>query len=201
MDFLADPLLEDARLTNQDYSQRLIQFRDARNCTFTKCSFTESTLRECGFINCTFVRCDLSLGHVNGSRFRDVRFEECKLLGVNWSEATWEKTTLVKAIAFDKCALNYGSFFGLKLHQLRLTDCTAHEVDFAEADLTSAVFTGTDLNGSRFHHTNLTQADFTGATQYSIAANVNTLKKTKFVLPEALSLLYSLDIILVDPNA
>jgi hypothetical protein len=44
----------------------------------------------------------------------------------------------------------------------------------------------------------LTQADFTGATNYAIAASLNTLKKTKFSLPEAMSLLYSLDIILTE---
>ncbi len=198
MDFLTDPLIEDAELKNQDYSQRLIQFRDARNTTFTRCNFNEATLRECSFINCAFVRCDLSLSHVSGSRFRDVRFESCKLLGINWTEATWEKATLLKAMNFHDCALNYASFFGLRLPRISLTDCVAHEADFAEADLTGAVFTGTDLTGSRFHHTNLTNADFTGATHYTIAANVNTLKKTRFRLPEALALLYSLDIVLTE---
>jgi fluoroquinolone resistance protein len=56
----------------------------------------------------------------------------------------------------------------------------------------------TDFSNSRFQHTNLTEADFTGATNYAIAASLNTLKKTKFSLPEAMSLLYSLDIILTE---
>ncbi len=200
MDFLADALTEDAKLSNQDFSKHLIQFKEARNCTFTKCSFAESTLRECSFISCTFVRCDFSLGHVNGSRFRGVRFDGCKLLGLDWAEATWEKVGLLQSVEFHGCALNYGSFFGLRLPRLRLTDCTAHEVDFADADLTGAVFDGTDFSGSRFQHTNLANADFSRASHYSIDATANTLKKTRFALPEALSLLHSLDIILTDPD-
>jgi len=44
----------------------------------------------------------------------------------------------------------------------------------------------------------LTEADFTGAKNYAIAASSNTLKKTKFSLPEAMGLLYSLDIVLTE---
>jgi fluoroquinolone resistance protein len=74
-------------------------------------------------------------------------------------------------------------------------------VDFAEADLTLANCTFTDFTNSRFQHTNLTQADFTGATNYTIAPNLNTLKKTKFSLPEAMALLYGLDIVLTEYQA
>ena len=47
-------------------------------------------------------------------------------------------------------------------------------------------------------HANLTEADFTGAKNYAIAPGMNTLKKTKFSLPEAMSLLYNLDIKLTE---
>lgn len=103
-------------------------------------------------------------------------------------------------IDFNDCSLNYSTFFGLKLNGIRITHCIAREVDFGEADLTRAVFDGTDLAGSLFMHTNLTEADFTKASNYSISAKHNQLMKTKFSLPEAMSLLYGLDIILVDPQ-
>jgi hypothetical protein len=48
---------------------------------------------------------------------------------------------------------------------------------------------------SRFLHTTLT-----GASNYAIAANLNTLKGTKFSLPEAMNLLHSLDIVVTDPE-
>ena len=43
-------------------------------------------------------------------------------------------------------------------------------------------------------HTNLSSADFSGAQNYQIDANENTIKKAIFSLPEALSLLSTFDI-------
>ena len=70
------------------------------------------------------------------------------------------------------------------------------ESDFAEADLSLASCTGTDFADSRFLHTDLTEADFVGARNYAISPSLNVLKKTSFSLPEAVSLLYGLDIVL-----
>ena len=84
----------------------------------------------------------------------------------------------------------------MKPPRLKIINCEAKEVDFIETDLTGGVFTGTDFEGSRFFKTNLTNADFKGARNYMIDARNNTLKKTKFSLPEALSLLNGLDIII-----
>jgi uncharacterized protein YjbI with pentapeptide repeats len=71
-------------------------------------------------------------------------------------------------------------------------------VNFNEADLTRGVFTRTDFLNSVFSSTNLTQADFRKAFNYGIDFNFNILKKAQFSLPEAMSLLTSLDIILKD---
>jgi uncharacterized protein YjbI with pentapeptide repeats len=87
---------------------------------------------------------------------------------------------------------------GLDLRQAKLVRCTAREADFTESDLTGADCNGTDFSSSRFLRTNLTKANFTKASNYSIDPSLNTLKKTRFSLPEAISLLYSLDIILDD---
>ena len=69
-------------------------------------------------------------------------------------------------------------------------------VTFAETNLTEVNCTHTDFSDSRFIHTNLTKADFCGAHNYAVVADRNTLKKTKFSLPEAVALLHGLDIIL-----
>jgi uncharacterized protein YjbI with pentapeptide repeats len=79
-----------------------------------------------------------------------------------------------------------------------LRKCIAREASFEEADLTGADCQETDFSGSRFNLTNLTEADFRGAFNYTISPPDNTLKKTKFSLPEAMSLLHALDIVLTD---
>lgn len=166
-------------------------------CRLIDCSFAESVFQQCRFIGCTFEGCDLSLAHVPGCTFRDTTFVKSKLIGIDWTKAVWgRKQGILNSAHFIESTLNYSTFIGLELPQMRMVRCVARDVDFAEADLTAADFTRTDLTDSRFWQTNLTQADFTGATGYSITATLNTLKKTRFSLPEAISLLYSLDIVL-----
>ena len=84
------------------------------------------------------------------------------------------------------------------LPEISLQECVARDVDFREADFTQADFTDTDFSESLFVNSNLTEVDFTNAKNYNIDASLNVLKKTKFSLPEAMSLLHSLDIVLVD---
>lgn len=166
------------------------------DCTFVECSLSGIVWRKCRLVNCTFRACDLSLVQVAGSSFRETTFESSKMVGVNWTEAVWgPKKGFLNSIHFIDCVLNHSTFIGLSLPKIKISRCVARDVDFSEAD-----FTGTDLTDSRFAHTNLTGADFTGATHYTINAALNTLKKTKFSLPEAMALLYGLDIILTEEN-
>lgn len=44
----------------------------------------------------------------------------------------------------------------------------------------------------------LSETDFSGAVNYTIDAGQNKLHKTRFTLPEAITLLHALDIILED---
>ena len=99
-------------------------------------------------------------------------------------------------IGFSKCRLDSSVFFGLNLTSVQMINCVAKDVDFTEANLTKAKLNCTDLSSSTFAHTNLTYADLSYAKNYSIDPNCNTLKKTIFTLPEAVSLLNTFDIIL-----
>ncbi len=131
------------------------------------------------------------------STFRDVVFEQSKVVGVNWTEATWGlKGGILNSITFEESTLNYSTFIGIGLRGIKIKKCVAKDVDFADADLTGADFRETDLTDSRFLHSNLTGADFRNARGYAISPTLNTLKKTQFSLPEAMALLYGLDIIL-----
>ena len=168
-----------------------------QDCVFTDCNFSEAAFHNCEFHNCRFSRCDLSLVSVKNSQFKGVQFKDSKAIGINWPEASWPLLGGLESIDFTGCALNYASFFGLRLKGRQLSGCAAIEVDFAEADLTDADCTGTDFQKSRFLSTNLTRADFTDARNYLISPLLNKIKHAKFSLPEAMSLLYSLDITLV----
>ena len=175
-----------------------VRVKEFAGCTFVGCSFLETAFVECRFVDCEFARCDQSLCRVEDCSFTTVKFLDSQVIGVNWTEASWPAFGLSHAIGFARCALDHSTFIGLGLKRVEIVDCQAREADFAEADLSLADCTGTDFEGSRFLHTDLTEADFRGAKNYAIAPNLNVLRKTKFALPEAMALLYGLDIILTE---
>ncbi len=182
------------------YRNTVIQSKEFYDCTFKNCQFGETVFQSCVFNNCLFEECDLSLAKLPYSTFQETRFTRSKLVGINWTEANWTHQGLLKKkfVDFDRCALDYGVFIGLTLVDSQMRQCSAREVAFEDADLTGADCAETDFAASRFVGVNLTKADFTGASNYAINAQLNTLHKTKFSLPEAVALLRSLDIILVE---
>jgi fluoroquinolone resistance protein len=168
------------------------------DCVFFRSSFVETAFRSCKFVGCTFKECDLSLAKVPGSRFTSCRFEGCKAMGINWSEADWPKSSLPDPIGFFDCTISHSTFIGVSLREIKICDCLAVDADFREADLSQADFGGTDLAQSLFGHTDLSGADLSRARNYHIDPSQNTLTQAKFSLPEALSLLHNMDIVLVD---
>lgn len=167
------------------------------DCSFEACSFIGTSFEKCRFVNCAFTDCDLSLIQVPGCSFTATRFEKSKLVGIDWTRALWPEHTLDGAIGFSGCALSHSTFIGLNLPGIRIRDCTAVDVDFREARLAEVDFGGTTLSESLFLGTDLHGADFSQARDYRIDARENKIQGAQFSLPEALSLLYSLDIVLV----
>jgi uncharacterized protein YjbI with pentapeptide repeats len=187
---------EDSVFEGLELAGEEVRDKEFAGCTFTGCSFLETRFTACRFVECAFVRCDLSLCRVTDCSFTDVTFVESRAIGVDWTEALWPALGLFQRIGFERCAVSHSTFDGLLLRGIKMTNSVAHDVDFAEADLTEANFAGTDFKESRFLHTDLTRADLQGATNYAIAPALNVLSKTRFSLPEAMALLYGLDIIL-----
>jgi len=166
-------------------------------CKFVDCSIAEAIFHQCKFIDSTFKNCDLSLLQIPECIFSGVTFEVTKLIGIDWTKANWSATLLQEPPTFVLCVLNHSTFIGLDIKGSQIKDCIASDVDFREADLTQVDFGGTDLNESIFSKTNLTKADLSRARNYIISPEENLLKGAKFSLPEAMSLLYSLDINLI----
>jgi uncharacterized protein YjbI with pentapeptide repeats len=168
------------------------------NCVFSNSSFTECVFQKCRFVNCAFQGCDLSLAQVPESIFSTTRFEDSKIIGVNWAQADWPGSGLGKPLCIIKSAISHSTFIGLNLKGVQIKDCIAADVDFREADLSRSDFSGTDLSESIFSNTNFSEADLSQARNYQIDPGQNVLKGARFSLPEAMSLLYSMDIILVE---
>jgi fluoroquinolone resistance protein len=162
-------------------------------CVFRDCSFAGAALKRWHLTDCRFENCDLTAARLTGSRLRGVSFKNCRAGGVNWAGAS-----SLDDLSFDHCVLDHGAFTNTKLPRFSAIDCRAREADFAEADLRGAVFTRTDLLGSRFFAADLSAADLRGAFDYLIDARQTKMKKTRVSLPEAVSLLAGLDVVIED---
>ncbi len=179
-------------------SYKKIESMIFEDCTFNKCNFSEAVLSESKFIDCEFSKCNLSIVKVEFSKFSDVVFNECKIIGVDWTTASWPNIKLCSQIKFYKCIINDSIFFGLNLAEIVIEECKAHDVDFRDGNFSDSDFSHTDFQGSMFNQTNLSGANFIEAINYNIDINFNNISKAKFSRYEAIKLLDSLDIELVD---
>ncbi len=168
------------------------------DCLFLRCRFVGTLLRGCRFAGCTFQRCDLSLVQVVQSTFSSTRFEDSTVIGVDWTQADWSPGGLGDPVSFHNCAISHSTFIGLRLRGIQIRDSVARDVDFREADLSHGDFRGTDLADSIFIHTDLTEADLSRARNYHMDPGRNVLTQARFSLPEAMSLLYGMDIVLTE---
>lgn len=177
-----------------DWSEKNVDSTEFDNCTFSGCNFSHASFTQCKFHECHFIRCNLSLLKVAKCSFFDTFFEETKAIGINWTHAAWPNIKLVSPLRFNKCILNDSSFLGLSLAEMIMTECKAHDVDFRDADFTEADFSHTEFTNSLFNKTILKEANFAEAINYNINIFQNDVKRAKFTLPEAMSLLQHLDI-------
>lgn len=188
---------------NQSFNKQVllslaVSSTEFEECEFNDCDFSSAIFTRCNFLNCSFNRCNMSLIKVLHSRFFEVDFTECKLVGIDWTTAQWPSFNLCSELIFNRCILNDSSFFGLTLNELKLEECKLHEVDFREGDFSNAVMTYCDFTNSLFMRTNLQNVDFTESNNFTINVLENRVSKAKFSRHEAVYLLTSLDIELVD---
>ncbi|HEY9122082.1 MAG TPA: pentapeptide repeat-containing protein [Brevefilum sp.] len=194
--------IQDESFVNLDLTKQLIDKLTLTNCIFTACHFTETIFTACLIENCRFINCDLSLMKMPQTHFKETKFKDCRMMGINWCLADWEARSLIikKRVGFENCLLNHSIFSGLDLTETQFVQCKALHLDFEGANLTKTVFRRSDLEGTLFLKCDLSEADFVGAVNYSIDASQNKLHKTRFSLPEAIALLHSLDILLEDDD-
>ena len=181
-----------------DLSDQTLTAIEFEECTFKECNFSNAVFAQCKFIDCHFIKCNLSLVNIAYSQFNEVLFSHCKIIGIDWTKASWPNLMLFSPIKFSQCIINDCAFFGLELKELVIESCKAHEVDFREGDFSQSDFSLSDFTNSLFSKTNLTKVNFTDASNYQIDIYTNTSTEAKFSRYEAVVLLVSLNIELID---
>jgi len=176
-----------------DFTKTSFEKGEYETCTFTNCNFSSVDLSSDGFIDCDFRDCNLSMVKLAKTSLKEVKFKDCKIIGARFDECQ----EFLFAVSFENCILNLSSFYRRKMKGTRLHDCSLHEVDFTEADVSQSLFDQCDLMGAIFDNTILEKADFRTAHNYSINPESNYIKKARFSIEGIAGLLdkYDIDII------
>jgi uncharacterized protein YjbI with pentapeptide repeats len=160
------------------------------NCSFNSCNFAEMDLSEFIFTNCIFNSSNLSMVKLNKTAFRDVKFKDCKMLGLRYENCN----EFGLSFSFDACQLNHSSFYKTKIKKTLFKNSDLLETDFTEADLTAAIFENCDLSKAIFDQTILEKADFRTSFNYTLDPENNRIKKAKFSISGILGLMHKYDI-------
>ena len=150
--------------------------RTFESCTFLGCDLSYADLSGQLFIDCLFRDCNLSLARVANTGFQDTGFRNCKITGADFSQCR----DFGLSFSFSGCILDYSVFHGKKLKNIRFEDCSLIECDFTQADLMKASFIQCRLDRAVFSRTNLSGADFTSASGFSIDPENNRMTKARF---------------------
>jgi len=189
-----EKIFENHEFYEVNFRNLKLENNEFHNKIFENCYFSESKFTNCQFIDCEFKSCNLSNTRFKNTSFVEIIFDECKLIGVNWTQAKWPIIKLNSPVQFYKCNISDSSFYELDLKEIVIEACVAHRVDFREDDFSNGNFTLTDFDGSLFLHTKLVSVDFTECINYGVDPNQNDIRKSIFSTPDVLNLLNSFDI-------
>lgn len=183
-------LFSDEQFSGKNYAIEGFPKGEYENCLFKNCNFNSADLRHVVFMDCQFEQCDLSNIKVPDTAFKNVRFGDCKLLGVQFGECN----DFLLEMNFSNCQLNLTSFYKLKLKGIKFINCDLREADLTEADLTNSKFADCDLMGAVFDRTKLDRSDLYTAYNFSINPEINSIKKAHFSSGNIQGLVSHLDI-------
>ncbi|HWV73085.1 MAG TPA: pentapeptide repeat-containing protein [Pseudosphingobacterium sp.] len=178
LDGMKNIFIEDKTFSRKDFTLDLLEKGDYEGCTFTSCNFSNVDLANIRFANCEFLHCNLSLAKLAGTSLQDVKFKDCKMLGLRFEHGN----PFGFIVQFENCTLNHSSFYRIKLQKTIFKNVQLQEVDFTESNLTGAVFDACDLARAIFNNSVLEKTDFRNAINYIIDPELNRIKKAKFSL-------------------
>ena len=163
------------------------------SCRFEHCDMALLADAHYEFVDCELVSCSCVGMPLDGTIFDNVRFEECRLTGMDFSAVN----RFLFSASFIRCALDFAVFSKNNLNGFLFSGCSIREASFIEASMKTVTFEECDLKGTLFERCNLEKADFTTAVGYFLDLELNRVKGARFSLPEAANLLMKYDIKLV----
>ena len=181
-----------------DLENKIIKNAEFEECTFSACNFSETLFRSCRFIDCQFLICNLSVMKLTDTIISGCVFNSSKMIGIDWTMCNWNRLINNEYMRFNSCILNDNNFYGLSLDRITIKDCSAKDIDLRSGSFKNGDFSSSDFKDALFSNTHLEYANFTDASNTNIDLLTNHIKGAKFNRFEALYLLESMGIVLVD---
>jgi fluoroquinolone resistance protein len=167
--------LRDQTLTGLDRPTETLARVELLGCEVLDTDLSGARLSHCVFEDVTFRGCDLSLLHLGGSALRGVRFIDCKLTGMDWSQAD----DLGLGITLQDSVLDLAAFQGVGLKDLSWIGGRARDAVFTKTDLRGARLERVDLEGATFSRCDLRRADLSTCGGLRLDPLANRLERTK----------------------
>lgn len=180
----------DKTFEKHDFVQKPLAKGEYENCIFRMCDLSGNDLSGFKFSDCEFVGSNLSLAKLNKTALQDIKFRDCKLLGLRFDLSN----DFGLSFSFDNCILNHSSFYKTKLKKTSFTNSQLQETDFTECDLTNSIFDNCDLARAMFENSILEKVDLRTSYNYIIDPEINRIKKAKFSLSGIAGLLAKYEI-------
>jgi fluoroquinolone resistance protein len=191
-----------SRITNKTAKQisyHLIEKMDFTDAELNEEDFEATEFRQCifpslsgfNFTDCLFNSCNLSNLSVANTKMQDVKFKDCKLIGINFYEAK----EFGFALSFEGCVIDYASFGNKKMNVSAFSNCKMHSVNFTQCDLSRSSLQKCDLLDSIFAQTNLSNMDLTSIYNFNINPTINNIRKARFSAGSLAGLLTAFEII------
>ena len=169
-------ITEEETITGKELEKYLRQSMQFEYCTFKNCDFTGRNPSGISFLECEFIDCDLSGVELVDTGFKEVKFKSCKLMGLRFDQCS----QFLLAMNFDRCKLDFSSFYQVKLAGAQVVNCSCLECDFVEANFSQGSFEGSDLTKATFDQTNLEKTIFTNAINIELDPERNQIKGATF---------------------
>lgn len=164
-------LYDGAHVGGVDLSDQILAPVEAIDTRFERIVFSGGTWRRWVLERCRVIGCDLSNLSFGDSALEGVRFEGCKLVGVNFQSA--------RQMAFDAefvgCSLRLARFGDFMVRGTIFEECDLRDADFSGADCRGVRFVDCDLSGALFDRTDLRKADLSTARGVALDPSANRI--------------------------
>ena len=185
---------ENESLENQIFEEQSICDCTYEECNFLNCVFDSCEFKHVKFYDCTFYNCRVRTPLIiHASYMKNCEFIDCQLIGIEWS--MFQMSDYVLPVnRIENCLLKYNNFNKMNFRNFSFKSNDIEESLFVDCNLIDSNFQGCKLDDTEYIRCDLQGANFKNAEGYMVDVLSCKLKNAVFSMPDAMSLLSSLNI-------